>query len=135
MSGNCPHFEGIVLAARATHLWWMQEIAKAEARGVDGDALGWTQGAGSYRVLIGVLEHGVAELESERARLLSKHTPDEIETSQAREALAAYVASEIAHASWRAQRAKERADGAVADEVNALEARQGCAQPHKARQQ
>jgi len=63
-----------------------------------------------------ILEGGIAELESELARLLSKPLPDRVTDPSEREALAAYDAGEAAEARRRAQRAQDRAASAALDD-------------------
>lgn len=69
IAGHVPHLEGIELALRATHASYLGEVTKAEAQGVLGDALGWTQEADTYRRLIALLEGFVAELEERSAAI------------------------------------------------------------------
>jgi len=72
MSGRLPHFEGISLAARASVLYWRAEMSRAERCGVDGDAIGWTQGSGALWDPVKFLEPATADLASGRASLLAR---------------------------------------------------------------
>lgn len=72
LAGYVPHFEGIELAIRGTHSWWLREMRYAEAKGADGDALNWVDGVELYQRLISLLESLAFELSDERTRLLAK---------------------------------------------------------------
>jgi hypothetical protein len=116
LAGHLPDFAGITLAVRATHADWLRQVREAHAAGVDGEALGWTESALSYRALIQVLEQCVAEMEEERAKLLDDPVPASLQGAEAREWQAHDDGAAAEAARARALRARERRESAKRDQ-------------------
>lgn len=108
LAGHAPHFEGVLLAIRALHAMWTEEIADSYADGADGDALGWTQQADQYREAIVILEGFVVEMELRAAALSAQ-------PSICAPPLRKTHLEDAAAARGRADRATRRMEGAAAD--------------------
>jgi hypothetical protein len=73
LAGYIPHLEGLALALRGVHAWWLEEIGESEAQGAHADALACTRAADGYRSLISMLEEFVADMESRAAEMNRRH--------------------------------------------------------------
>lgn len=107
LAGYMPHFEGIILAVEGTHRFVVAEIETYEARGVLGDAIGWTSHVEYYRDLAARLLRHAAALERKRGQMLTE-TPMADSNPE-------WSARLVAAAEARAARAVERADATASD--------------------
>ena len=115
LAGYVPYFEGIVLAVRATHLYWLDEAKRAQKAGVDGDALGWLN-CDLYRGLVILLEGFVHEMEEAQAQIFDVPAPDATRSASEEEQQARRDEAAAAAARQRGLRALERRDSARRDQ-------------------